>query len=90
MSYCAIKTNCDKEFVCGVGVVSTVAGGGGSSLSGYVDGVGSLARFCQLSGISALSTGDVVVADTNNQIIRKITSSGSTNSYICLDTILFC
>ncbi len=59
------------------GVVSTVAGGGGSSLSGYVDGVGSLARFYYPYGVSILSTGDMVVADTFNNVIRKITSSGA-------------
>ncbi len=59
-----------------LGVVSTVAGGGGSTLSGYVDGVGAVARFNYPNGILYLSTGDLVVADHNNNIIRKITSSG--------------
>ncbi len=59
-----------------VGVVSTVAGGGGSALSGYVDGMGAVARFSYPVGISSLSTGDLVVTDYHNHIIRKITSSG--------------
>ncbi len=58
------------------GVVSTVAGGGGSTLPGNVDGVGAVSRFSGPYGISSLSTGDLVVADTHNHIIRKITSSG--------------
>ncbi len=59
-----------------VGVVSTLAGGGGGTLTGYVDGIGAVARFNNPRGVSFLSTGDVVVADTNNHLIRKITSSG--------------
>ncbi len=56
--------------------MSTVAGGGGGSLFGYVDAVGAVARFNAPNGILHLSTGDLVVADQNNNIIRKITSSG--------------
>ncbi len=57
--------------------MSTVAGGGGSTLTGYVDGIGAVARFLNPWGISSLSSGDLVVTDNNNHIIRKITSSGT-------------
>ncbi len=57
--------------------MSTVAGGGGNSLSGYIDDVGTLARFKGPGGILSLSTGDLIVADTGNNIIRKIKSSGT-------------
>ncbi len=59
-----------------LGIVSTVAGGVGSTLSGYVDGVGTLARFNNPSGLAVTSTGDVIVADHGNNILRKITSTG--------------
>ncbi len=57
--------------------MSTVAGGGGGTLYGYVDGVGAMARFNVPQGVSSLSTGDLVVADTVNNIIRRITSPGT-------------
>ncbi len=57
-------------------MVSTLAGGGGGTLLGYVDGVGTVARFNGPYGIASLSSGDVMVADTYNNNIRKITSSG--------------
>ncbi len=58
------------------GLVSSIAGGGGSTLFGYVDGVGSVARFHNPVGVSLLSTGDLVIADTTNNIIRRMTSTG--------------
>ncbi len=71
-----------------VGVVSTVAGGGGGTASGYVDGKGAMARFNVPTGISSLSTGDLVVADFGNHIIRKITSTGMYShlqlSHLCI------
>ena len=56
------------------GVVSTVAG---STVSGYVDGVGTVAKFNYPRGISVDSTGNVWVADTNNHMIRRINTAGS-------------
>ncbi len=59
-----------------IAVVSTVAGGGGSTLNGYVDALGAVARFQNPQAIYSLPTGDLVVADTTNNLIRKMTSSG--------------
>ncbi len=56
--------------------MSTVAGGGGGTLSGDVDGMGTLARFNNPVGASSLSNGDLVVVDTGNNIIRRISASG--------------
>ncbi len=82
-SYLWMKECVNVFFWCGVassiiceGVVSTVAGGGGSTLFGYVDGVGSVARFNGPHGISSLSTGDLAIVDRTNHIIRKMTSTG--------------
>jgi len=55
-------------------VVTTLAG-----LNGYpgsADGAGSNARFQNPSGIAVDNAGNVYVADTNNQTIRKITPAG--------------
>ncbi len=44
---------------------------------GNADGIGTAARFNFPEGIAADSAGNVYVADTNNQIIRKITPAGA-------------
>jgi sugar lactone lactonase YvrE len=56
------------------GVVTTLAGQAGSI--GSADGVGSDARFNQPSGVAVDSTGNVYVADTYNNEIRKVTPAG--------------
>ncbi len=56
------------------GVVTTLAGLAGSS--GSVDGTGNAARFFQPAGVAVDGAGNVYAADTSNNTIRKITSSG--------------
>jgi sugar lactone lactonase YvrE len=53
-------------------VTSTLAG----SSSGYVEGLGTIAKFQSPTGISVDSVGNVFVADLSNYSIRKITSLG--------------
>ncbi|MES2410232.1 MAG: T9SS type A sorting domain-containing protein [Bacteroidota bacterium] len=54
------------------GVVSTFAG----SSQGYADGPGASARFYSPTGVATDGSGNVYVADYNNNKIRKITSAG--------------
>jgi len=56
------------------GAVTTLAGLAGTT--GSTDGTGSAARFRSPTGITVDSTGNVYVADTDNETIRKITSAG--------------
>jgi sugar lactone lactonase YvrE len=56
------------------GVVTTLAGSAG--VYGSADGIGTVASFFQPAGIAVDSTGSVYVADSGNNIIRKITSDG--------------
>ncbi len=78
MLSCAIGS-CSDFFcvlVCAIdcaGVVSTVAG---SELGTWADGVGTEAGIGNPSSLSLGYDGDVYVADTNNNRIRKISSSG--------------
>ena len=58
------------------GVVTTFAGTAGSGNWGSADGTGSAARFNAPYGVSADAAGNVYVADTWNNTVRKITSAG--------------
>jgi sugar lactone lactonase YvrE len=58
------------------GVVSTLAGLAGTGNSGRNDGTGSAARFFQPKGVAVDSAGNVYVADSYNDAIRKITPKG--------------
>jgi len=54
-------------------MVSTVAG---STVAGYVDGVGTVAKFNIPTGISVDSTGNAWVADSYNHMIRHVNTAG--------------
>ena len=65
-------------YVTTAGVVSTVAG---STVSGYVDGVGTVAKFSNPAGISVDSTGNAWVTDHYNHMIRRINTAGRACMY---------
>ena len=56
------------------GIVSTVAGATGQM--GSADGAGSTARFNHPSGLAIDSSGNIYIADGNNDTIRKMTPNG--------------
>ena len=54
--------------------MSTLAGGGGSTLAGFAGGIGTNALFSFPQGVAVASNGDVIVADSVS--VRKITTAG--------------
>src|SRR4051794_34252948 len=60
------------------GTVSTVCGDSGNS--GFSDGTGRSATFSSPSGVAVSPDGTIYVTDTDNQTIRRITSSGSVST----------
>ena len=66
-----------KDVICRItpsGDTTVVAGKFGAR--GSADGTGSQARFCFPCGIAADAAGNIYVADTGNNTIRRITQSG--------------
>jgi sugar lactone lactonase YvrE len=51
------------------GIVRTI--GGDSSRFGYLDGVGHIASFASPTGITATPNGEIYIADSYNQLIRR-------------------
>ena len=60
--------------VTSTGLVTTLAGSAGNA--GATDGAGSEARFRFPDGLAVDAAGNVLVADTYNQTIRKVTGAG--------------
>jgi len=58
------------------GIVSTLAGGFYGTYGGFLDSLGTFALFSNPTGVAADSSSNVYVADSGNNVIRKISSSG--------------
>ena len=63
------------EMITPGGLVDTIAGFGGSP--GSSNGAGNRARFTNPFGVAVATNGDVYVADSSNNTIRKITPEGT-------------
>ncbi len=59
-------------------VVTTFAGGFNGTNSAFFDAFGSNAGFNSPRGVAVDVSGNVFVADTSNQLIRKVTANGGT------------
>jgi hypothetical protein len=72
--YVADSINDTIRMITPAGVVTTFAGS--AAQPGSTDGTGAAARFNSPSGVATDSAGNVYVADSGNNTIRKITSAG--------------
>ena len=61
------------------GAVATLAGAPGAG--GLVDGTGPAARFDHIRGIVVDTAGNAFIADTNNNVIRKMTPAGVVTTF---------
>lgn len=69
------------------GMVTTLAGKAG--LSGTNNGTGGAARFNTPFGVAVDRSGNVYVADTYNQMIRKVTAAGVVTTLVGTSALLF-
>jgi sugar lactone lactonase YvrE len=76
--YIADWNNHSIRKVTPAGVVTTLAGTGAA---GFANGTGSVAQFNYPSGIAIDASGNLYVADTQNQRIRKITPAGVVSTF---------
>ena len=73
--YVADTGNHTIRKVTSAAAVTTLVGTAG--LTGETDGVGGFARFTSPIGVAVDSSGNVIVADIGNNLIRKVTPSGT-------------
>ena len=59
--------------------MTTIAGGGSA---GYVNGLGSVARFSNTYDVDIQIDGSLIVTDYSNHLIRSISSSGEQTAII--------
>jgi len=82
--YIADYNNCTIRAIAPGGATSTFAGtvaAGQADACGYADATGTAAKFSFPSGLVADSAGNVYVADTANNVIRKVTSGGVVTTF---------
>ena len=77
--YVADTNNHAIRMISTAGLVTTLAGNAGG-VPGYSDGNGGNASFNYPTGVAVDSHGNVIVADSHNQVIRRITPSGDVST----------
>lgn len=78
--YVADSGNDTIRRISATGAVTTIAGAPWAA-SGYIDGPATIARFNSPSGLALDSKGNVFVADTNNNRIRRLAPDGTVSTF---------
>jgi len=76
--YVADRTNCRIRKITPAAVVSTMAGNG---TAGYAEGAGTAAMFNYPNSVTVDGAGNVYVADSYNQRVRKVTPAGQVSTF---------
>ncbi|MEO6498547.1 MAG: IPT/TIG domain-containing protein [Mucilaginibacter sp.] len=63
------------------GAMFTLAGGNNAGQPGYVDGPGNVAQFAYPNAVAVDAIGNVYVADTENNMVRRITPVGMVSTF---------
>jgi len=82
--YVADSRNHAVRRISALGLVSTVAGG--TSREGYADGPAQGSRFSAPAGIALLPDGSLLIADTGNHRLRRVSSAGVVAAFAGSDT----
>ncbi len=83
--FVADRANNTVRRIAPTGEVTTLAGLAG--VSGADDGTGSAALFNQPTGLTIDAAGNLFVADTGNNVIRRVTAAGVVTTFAGLPTI---
>ena len=67
------------------GMVTTLAGTGEFD---YLDGPANISKFASPSGLAIDTSGNILIADRDNNMIRKITPSGTVNTLVGVDGLV--
>jgi sugar lactone lactonase YvrE len=78
--YVVDHSGCTIRKVTAAGVVTTLAGAG--SQNGLVDGAGAAARFSNPEGIALDGAGNLLVVDTYNAALRRVTPAGVVSTVV--------
>ena len=63
------------------GIVTNIAGSGDPTISGLVNGLGEAARFNTPLGLAVDAAGNLYVADSKNNVIRKVDPANAVTTY---------
>ena len=85
--YVADTLNSTIRKITPAGAVTTLAGRAGQT--GTNNGTGSAARFNTPFGVAVDKAGNIYVADTYNQMIRKVTAAGVVSTWVGTAALLF-
>ena len=71
-------------------MVTTVAGGGAGTNAAWIDDTGTMAAFGGCRGVAVDVYGNILVADSDNNRVRRVTPSGGTRTQPAISWLCVC